>query len=530
MHPDQHAISFQVATGNSLLYFANDGGIYRALDGFTDLTAGTCGLSNQFDDLNETLGPMTQFVSVSQAASDPDLIFGGTQDNGAPATVFSQSGGSWVNVSAGDAGFTAVNPANKNEWFLAAPPDSFSGVNLFRCPNGVNCRTLDFQNGQIADSGTLGGDAGAFYLPFILDPQNPASLLIGTCRIWRGPSIGGNFALLSPDFETGGSGACSGSETNLVRSLAAGGLKTSNSLSQVIYVGTNGEGPLIPTVPGGGHVWVTTNASGGPLTWSDVTQGINPLAFPISSVALDWSDPLGKTAYVGIMGFHTSHVWKTTNAVVSWTYFSANLPDAPVNAIIVDSGASLSSGTVYVGTDVGVFASTTGAANWTAMDPAAGARGFLPNVAVTSLQIFNSVGVKLLRAATYGRGLWQWNLVTNPDFQLSLTNNLQPLLAGQSAVLNGSAFSLYGYNSSVSLSCSPASTGPPQNCAVTPASVLPGTNGTPFTLNASGSAGDYLFNLHAVGTDPATVTHDFLVSLHILWISLWERLRQRASA
>jgi len=125
------------------------------------------------------------------------------------------------------------------------------------------------------------------------------------------------------------------------------------------------------------------------------------------------------------MGFHTAHVWKTTTAGLSWTDFSANLPDAPVNSIIVDSRTSLSNGTVYVGTDIGVFASSTGAANWTELAPAAGQPGLLPNVAVTSLQIFNSGGLKRLRAATYGRGIWEWNLITTPDFQIQATNEIR---------------------------------------------------------------------------------------------------------
>jgi hypothetical protein len=173
VHPDQHAMDFLVANGSALLYFANDGGIYRALDGYTGLTTGTCGLTNQFDSLNQTLGPLTQFVSISQSSTDANLIFGGTQDNGAPATAFSQSGGAWLNVNAGDNGFTAINPANENEWFIAAPPDAMSGVNIFRCDNGIDCHSLDFQNNQIADSNTVGGDTGAFYLPFLLDHRIP---------------------------------------------------------------------------------------------------------------------------------------------------------------------------------------------------------------------------------------------------------------------------------------------------------------------------------------------------------------------
>lgn len=136
-------------------------------------------------------------------------------------------------------------------------------MNLFRCASGINCHSLDFQDDQVADGNALGGDTGAFYLPFTLDPQNSGELILGTCRIWRGPTLGGAFSLLSPDFETGGSGACTGSEINLVRSIAAGGLQDSNGVSQVIYAGTNGEGPLISSMPIGGHLWVTTNADGG---------------------------------------------------------------------------------------------------------------------------------------------------------------------------------------------------------------------------------------------------------------------------
>jgi hypothetical protein len=519
IHPDQHAIDFVVANGTALLYFANDGGIYRALDGFTGLTTGACGQTNQFDSLNAMLGPMAQFVSVSQSATDVNLLFGGTQDNGAPASAFSQSGGPWVNVNAGDNGFTAVNPTNENEWFVASPSDSVSGVNLFRCTNGASCHTLDFQNDQIADSNQLGGDAGAFYLPFILDPASSSTILLGTCRIWRGASMGGSFSLLSPDFETGGTGACTGSEINLVRSLAAGGPMDSGGYSQVIYAGTNGEGPLIPTTTVGGHVWVTTAADAGAISWTDRTGPINPQGFPVSAIAIDPSDSTGQTAYVGIMGFHTSHVWRTTDAGLDWTDFSANLPDAPVNSIVIDPGSPGSPGTIYAGTDVGIFGGSS-SPNWTEVGPAAGRPGFLPNVAVTSLQIFNSGGIKRLRVATYGRGIWEWNLITTPDFQPNVSPNAQTILAGSSTAFNGTIWARNGYNSNVNLSCIAGSTPLLQTCSVVPTSILPSSTGTNFVVNAGGSAGDYSFSLHAVGTDPATVTHDFPLTLHVVDFSM----------
>jgi hypothetical protein len=71
LHPDQHALDFALAgtPTQSLLYFANDGGVYRALDGYTGLTTGSCSGHNSFESLNGTLGSMTQFVSFSSHGS-----------------------------------------------------------------------------------------------------------------------------------------------------------------------------------------------------------------------------------------------------------------------------------------------------------------------------------------------------------------------------------------------------------------------------------------------------------------------------
>ena len=79
VHPDEHGLDFiPIASGSKvILYFANDGGVYRALDGFTDLLSGSCGKTNQFDDLNASLGSMTQFVSFSIHPTDQNTMLGG---------------------------------------------------------------------------------------------------------------------------------------------------------------------------------------------------------------------------------------------------------------------------------------------------------------------------------------------------------------------------------------------------------------------------------------------------------------------
>ena len=241
-------------------------------------------------------------------------------------------------------------------------------------------------------------------------------MLIGTCRVWRGDTVSSIFAELSVNFDTLDTTLCTGSEINQVAGVAAGGPKDANGFSNVVYATTFGYGPFAGTVPPGGEVWETTNAAAATPAMTNVTGSINPKNYAIAAVAIDTSVTNGQTAYVGIMGFHTSHVWKTTNAGTSWTDWTgsggAALPDAPVSSLLVDPAT----GIIYAGTDVGVFSSpTTGAGGvWTEVGPVAGSgSGFLPSAPVTAIRIFNNGTTKKLRVSTYGRGIWEFDLSTD---------------------------------------------------------------------------------------------------------------------
>ena len=514
MHPGQHAIDFMVSNGTSLLYYANDGGVYRTPDGYLGLRSGTCGHHNRFESLNATIGPLTQFVSLAGSASNPNLMFGGTQANGAPATGSAQSRGPWLDVEAGDVGVTAMNPADENDWFMTASPNGPPGVGVFHCPYGINCHTQNFQNNPVVDSSAVGNDA-ALYLPFVFDPANAGALMVGTCRIWVGSSSGGSYSLLSPNFETGDTSPCTGAETNVIRTLAAGGPVGRLGHSQVIYAGTDGKGPSLSVSPIGGRVWITTNSDNGPADWGDYTGNINPEGYPISSIVVDPADPTGQTAYVAVMGFQNSHVWQTTDAGLSWTDFTANLPDAPANTLAIDLSDPTGE-TLYVGTDVGVFATSTTYPNWVEVEPDSGQPRFLPNVAVTALQIFNAGGVRKLRAATYGRGIWEFDLGTTPDFQIAMSSSSAVVFVGQNAIFDGVLYSQAGYSDNVSLTCVSAGTPPPQSCSASPAVLTPSAGGSAFTISAGAAAGDYAFNLQAIGADPGATMHVVPLSLQVV--------------
>ena len=173
VHPNQQSGFLQINSNTQvMMYFANDGGIYRALDGYTGLITGACGGSNQFDSLNGLLGSLTQFVSFSQHPTDPNTMLGGAENNGSPASSPSQSATDWQNVNAGDGGYTQINPDNPSEWFTAN-----TDVSIQRCSSGADCHSQDFSSGLVVSNATVGGDSGGFFTPFILDPQNSGELL-----------------------------------------------------------------------------------------------------------------------------------------------------------------------------------------------------------------------------------------------------------------------------------------------------------------------------------------------------------------
>ncbi len=507
VHPDEHSIDF-LHSNPAIIYFANDGGIYHTLNSFLTGVTGNCGSTPTFpfQNLNGTMGSMTQFVSFSQHPSDSTTLLGGTQDNGSPATSNAGSSPSWGNVNNGDGGYNEINPDNPGEWFTAN-----TYVSIQRCASGINCHSGDFLSR--VTSTTVGGDSGSFYVPYMLDPQNSGTLLVGTCRLWRGGTSGSGFAALSsPNFNSTLTAACpKGDATNPayipdnISTLAAGGPKGTNNNSRVIYAGTEGYTDNSGNAAGG-KIWVTTNADSGTSTWVDRTGSINPRHYPISSIALDPSDSTGMTAYATIMGFDVSHVFRTTNGGTSWADISgtgsSGLPNAPVNAVVVDPGVP---NIVYVGTDVGVYFTSDGGANWEEL----GASDTFPNVAVTRLRIFSGGTTEHLRVSTYGRGIWDIDLglPTTATYMLTVPNSEVSVVANQPGSVSGTLTPMYGYSGNITVSC--AGTVPATCTGASFSGVRAVTNFTVAVANPT--TGDFNFTIQARDANGLTQTQNAIV-------------------
>src|SRR5262249_26028957 len=131
---------------------------------------------------------------------------------------------------------------------------------------------------------------------------------------------------------------------------------------------------------------------------------ISPRAGVISDIEFDPNQP--QTVYVTYSTFKISandgHIYKSTDAGQTWTAIDGSgggaLPDVPVNTIVIDPDDS---SRLYIGTDIGIFASFDGGITWLPdSNPIA-------NVIVDHLTLDRAGDTKYLYAFTYGRAVWR---------------------------------------------------------------------------------------------------------------------------
>ncbi|KAA3597877.1 MAG: hypothetical protein DWQ06_12315 [Calditrichaeota bacterium] len=364
-----------------------------------------------YENISGNLG-IRQFYTLGVSQMTPEFVLTGAQDNGTSKI----DNGVWTKVSGGDGMECAVDPTNPNIIYTSYQNGSFlkstnAGVNNSGINNGVN-------------------ENGAWVTPFVINPYNTNELYRTTIKVYKSTDQGANWFPISDDLGAG----------NLTSLVLA------NSNQNVIYTAN------------GSNIFKTTN---GGNSWIDI--GGNLPSNSITYIAVHPNDE--HTVWVTHSGFTSSSgekVFKSTDGGLNWTNVSGNLPDMPVNCIAIDP---LFPNQVYIGTDLGIFFSTTGGGNW--QDFSNG----LPNVVVEEIELHYPSGK--IRAATFGRGLWESNLesFSNPS-GIILTNNVTLSLAPNGFVnksinvVSGILGSILSYNTTFTNSPTWASISP-QNGLVT---------------------------------------------------------------
>jgi hypothetical protein len=416
-HADSHALFYDAA--GTTIFTGNDGGVWKRAATATPATLWT--------NLNSAPLNTLQFEGIAVHPTDRNLMIGGTQDNG---TEYQQgSVGNWSNAEGGDGGYclidqSATDTTNVNMYHTffnqTGTQIGFDRAVLTTClpiKNFWPTRGVGFVSGGDAEQPSLSCDHTAnylhnglsltdnvlFYAPMALGPGSPNTVYFGTDRLYRSTDRGDTMTVVSQ-----GSISSPGSAGSPISTIA---IAPQDDTYRIVGLQN-------------GQVWATsTNSS----TLVNLTGSFSFPANPNTStnkfVGRAVIDPNNKNvAYFALSYFAPAGqgIWKITNLTAAsgaapatpvWTAAGNGIPSIPINGLVIDPA---NSNNIYAGTDIGVYVSTDGGANWNPFGTG------LPRSAVFDLAIQPSN--RILRAATHGRGVWEIALgATSPPPTVRLT-------------------------------------------------------------------------------------------------------------
>jgi hypothetical protein len=305
---------------------------------------------------------------IAQHPTDPHVLFTGLQDNG---TARTPGGPIWSHVNYGDGGYCLINWADPQQ-------------------------VLSFVNGQVYRSASGGATHQSWELfwkfpwatmtqPIVGVPFNPATPADANIV-----AVGaGTMVFVSDDFAKSWpkDGQLSLPGGNAAGSAFALAFASANRF----YVGTTAG--RVFRADRKNQKWTLTRLD-------TVVAGALGVRGLITDVAIDWSDASLASIYIcfGGMG-DRRRVWRFDGS--RWEARSGpaggeTLLDVEHNAIVVDRASAQN---LYVGADIGVWHSADQGASWRPL------QNGLPDAPVFDLQIHPTR--RLLRAATYGRGVYE---------------------------------------------------------------------------------------------------------------------------
>lgn len=347
-HADIHDIKFHPLAPD-FLYHCSDGGVY-VLNNLTGV----------WSDLNTGL-QVTQYYKISTAQTNNHQLTGGTQDNG--THMMNLISPVYNRILGADGMDNAISPSNSN--FIYG---SFQdGVFFKSINNGAS-----FFNILDADDHDNENLFPAWVTPLALHPTDNNTVFIGTAPIIK-------------LYEEAG--------VRLITKLNAGG-------RSVLTVAPSNENKLyaasIRTISETSAVSEARRSDNGGTSWTEILS--KPVATPITGIAVNPDNANEIFACFG--GFDADEkVLKSTDGGATWTDYTGSLPNVPVNCIVYYDTNGSPDDAIYIGTDIGVFYRDNNVGDWIPYNMG------LPVVEVTDLEIQYSSGV--LRAGTYGRGIWQ---------------------------------------------------------------------------------------------------------------------------
>lgn len=400
-HVDHHARSFVNNDPNRLL-IGTDGGVYY--------TANAMAGSPTWTSLNATLNTIEFYsggISPNFNTAPTASAVGGAQDNSCMVSTW--SGGnfgaqSWASRNGGDGFWSTIEPILQQRWYYSSQNGAIVATST--ASGGLGSTSV-----QSAAPSGWGSDRKAFITNFDLyrfggeTTGCPAAtgcgrIIAGSYRVWESV-VGGvptsSWRANSPD-------------------LTKGTLADRSYINQVAYAVNTPDIAIAGT--NDGNVWLGFGMGqniNNSATWVNLTDNnsVLPNRF-ILDVATDPVNPLIGYAVTGGFDQNTpstpGHVFQYTCtagcASFSWRNVSGNLPNIPVNSVVVNPNRP---NQVFAGSDWGLYYTDNVNANPVVWQKHLG----LPNVMIWDMTFDR--GFTTLAVWTRSRGAWVWPLPSGDD-------------------------------------------------------------------------------------------------------------------
>jgi hypothetical protein len=382
VHADIHRIVPSPHNTNTV-FILTDGGVFRSNN--------RC---ETFETLNGGLQTAQIYANAAVSGTDANFMLMGLQDN--EGLVYAGSPGCRRVPNLGDGFHAAISPSNDNTCYIAS-----YNLNVKKSTN----RAVSFSNTPLTGFGDYNGSITAcFNSPFVLAPSNSSVVYGGTALLRKSTDALGTVTVI------GGTTAYMSGLYSPILTMAV-----SHQNANKMYCSTtpSTSGTFIRS-----KLWRTVTTSTAFTEKTDITGNLPDRYY--SDIAVDPTND--NRIAVTLSGFGSSHIYLSLDGGNSWTNIGAGLPDIPHNSVVFDP---TNRNIIYIGNDQGVYyaegvplTGTPGASynlNWISYNEGLGDGVLVSDIVIT--------GTRKLRLATYGRGLWERDMITPTPQTIFTINN-----------------------------------------------------------------------------------------------------------
>ncbi len=346
VHADHHSINFGAA---GAIYFTADGGIFRSNDG-----------GKTYAQLNRGLATM-QYYYMAQTAANRDLVIAGAQDNG---TSLRRQGTEFVEPGIGGDGFGCYIHATNPLIMIGSAQNN----SIARSTDGGANFASSETNYGLSDGNASANDTGGsrFATGIRAHPTQADTVYsISKQKIWQSKDAGATWTTPS------------------------GNIPGVSGIGDFAIFPTDGS--RIVVVADDSKVFESTNDA-------KTFTALGTIAMDrVNAIRYDRSDFKRMFAVSANTNAGAQRFAVSTDGGATWATTGTGLPDVPVHTIQQDVRDA---NVLYAGTYIGVYSSPDKGQTWARYGTG------LPNVMVFDM-LQHADG--LLRAATFGRAIWEIN-------------------------------------------------------------------------------------------------------------------------